>query len=386
VTVSGSTTEGSLLTASSATLADADGLGTLNYQWQNSSDGTAWSDVSLATASTYTLTAGDVGKQVRVHVTYTDGGNTLEAVDSTGSASVTALSAATTGDDIINGTSGANTLDGLAGNDTLNGLGGNDILIGGGGNDTLNGGDGVDTADYSARTDSVVVSLSSGLVSSGGHSYLVRPTGASGQLNAYELVKTESTYTDALAGASNTSFGGANGHLVTLTSSGENSDVLNLLVTPNSDALSHANPWFALSDALQEGVWKWQAGPEQGNTVSTTFWASGEPTEAVAGSVITPSTSGALLANNPLGGNSNFLFFAFDESSGKFYLQGLPVRLDDLSGGASSLTSYSLTGLSEAFAGTQAPFWGVVAAASSRAILGFLAMTLVRSCGSAARL
>jgi hypothetical protein len=78
--------------------------------------------------------------------------------------------------------------------------------------------------------------------------------------------------------------------------------------------------------------------------------------------VTTPSSSGGVLANNPLGGNSNFLFYAFDESSGKFYLQGLPVRLDDLAAGGSSLASYSLAGLSEAFAGTQAPFWGVVAA------------------------
>jgi Ca2+-binding RTX toxin-like protein len=262
----------------------------------------------------------------------------------------------------LNGTSGANTLDGLAGNDTLNGLGGNDTLIGGDGNDTLNGGEGVDTADYSARTESVVVSLSSGLVSSGGNSYLVRPTGASGQLNAYQLVETDSTYTQALAGASSASFGGATGHLVTLTSSAENSDVLNLLVTPNSDSLPHANPWIALSDALQEGVWKWQAGPEQGNTVSTTLWASGEPTETAITGAETPAIDGNLLAVDPSSGNSSLLFYAWDESTGKFFLQGLPLTMDGLLGSATADHQYNLSGLSGFFTGISSANWGVIAA------------------------
>ncbi|MFI8339096.1 calcium-binding protein [Streptomyces sp. NPDC085639] len=49
------------------------------------------------------------------------------------------------GNDTISGGPGNDTLNGNEGNDTLNGDAGNDTLTGEGGNDTLNGGEGVDT-------------------------------------------------------------------------------------------------------------------------------------------------------------------------------------------------------------------------------------------------
>lgn len=55
-----------------------------------------------------------------------------------------AVTAATSGDDLIQGYSGDDQFAGLAGNDTLNGHGGNDRLLGGEGNDQLDGGSGND--------------------------------------------------------------------------------------------------------------------------------------------------------------------------------------------------------------------------------------------------
>ena len=266
---------------------------------------------------------------------------------------------ATSGNNILTGTLGADTIDGLAGNDTLNG---------GAGNDTLIGGDGVDTADYSARTESLSISLSGGLVSSGGVDYLVRPNGTGTQQNAYQLVTTASSFTNALANAQALSFNGVGGHLVTITSAGENQDLLDAFVTPNNPGSNAAaNPWIGLSDAAQEGVWHWLAGPEgvanQTVALSSSFWASGEPTEpAVSATTVSPYTSGALVTNLPSSGNSDFLFFALDETSGKFYLQGLDLQMDTLLTSPSTALTASLSGLSSYFAGTTDPYWGIVAA------------------------
>ena len=72
VTISGTATQGQVLTAVPA-LADADGLGTLSYQW--SEDGVA---ISEATSSTLTLGQSQVGKAITVAVSYTDGGDKVE--------------------------------------------------------------------------------------------------------------------------------------------------------------------------------------------------------------------------------------------------------------------------------------------------------------------
>ena len=74
VSLSGTTTEDSVLTA---TVSDPDGLSgvTITYQWQRTTTpGTAssWAAISGATSSTYTLTQSDVGNYLRVTVSYTD--------------------------------------------------------------------------------------------------------------------------------------------------------------------------------------------------------------------------------------------------------------------------------------------------------------------------
>jgi hypothetical protein len=76
VTISGNTTQGQVLTAANI-LADADGLGTIGYQWQ--SDGV---DISGAIAATYTLTQADVGKTISAVASYTDAQGTVERVSS----------------------------------------------------------------------------------------------------------------------------------------------------------------------------------------------------------------------------------------------------------------------------------------------------------------
>lgn len=73
VTISGSTVQGQILTASN-TLADLDGLGVISYQWQSNGI-----NISGATASTYTLALGDVGKTMSVIAKYTDGFGTAES-------------------------------------------------------------------------------------------------------------------------------------------------------------------------------------------------------------------------------------------------------------------------------------------------------------------
>jgi hypothetical protein len=98
VTISGTATQGQTLTASND-LADADGLGSIGYQWQR--DGV---DISGATNSTYDLTEDDVGHAIRVLANYTDGHGTLESMASDATAAVGNLNDAPTGSVTISGT------------------------------------------------------------------------------------------------------------------------------------------------------------------------------------------------------------------------------------------------------------------------------------------
>ena len=83
VSVAGTASEDQTLTADTSSVADADGMGALSYQWARSSDGGAtWSDVTGATGVSYTLGDSDVGSQMRVSVSYTDGQGTAESLTS----------------------------------------------------------------------------------------------------------------------------------------------------------------------------------------------------------------------------------------------------------------------------------------------------------------
>ena len=70
--ISGTAEVGQMLTAVTSSIADADGLpSSLAYQWVRVDAGVE-TDISGATASTYTLVTGDEGKKFRVKVSFTD--------------------------------------------------------------------------------------------------------------------------------------------------------------------------------------------------------------------------------------------------------------------------------------------------------------------------
>lgn len=134
VDVGGTAIQGQTLTATN-TLADVDGLGTINYQWQTSSDGSNWSNAGTGPA--LALSQAFVGQQIKVLASYTDGYGNLESVASLATPKVTGYQSGTSGDENLIGTTYADTLLGLDGNDTLDGGLGADWLQGDAGTDTL---------------------------------------------------------------------------------------------------------------------------------------------------------------------------------------------------------------------------------------------------------
>ena len=102
VTISGTAQEDQVLTASN-TLADADGLGAISYQWQR--DGV---NIAGATGTTYTLGNADVGHTIDVVAKYTDGHGTAESVASAATATVTNVNDPPTGSVTISGTAQEN--------------------------------------------------------------------------------------------------------------------------------------------------------------------------------------------------------------------------------------------------------------------------------------
>ena len=85
VTISGTATQGQTLTVANS-LADADGLGTISYQWK--ADGV---NISGATSSTLKLTQAQVGKAISVVASYTDLANNAESVASNATSTVANL-------------------------------------------------------------------------------------------------------------------------------------------------------------------------------------------------------------------------------------------------------------------------------------------------------
>ena len=106
VSLSGTTAEDQALTA---TVTDPDGLTgvTISYQWQRTSTpGTAssWADISGATSSSYTLTQSDVGKYMRVSVSYTDSQGGVESHTGMMGTTVSNVNDANTGVPTMSGT------------------------------------------------------------------------------------------------------------------------------------------------------------------------------------------------------------------------------------------------------------------------------------------
>ncbi len=97
VTISGTATQGQTLTATN-TLANADGLGKISYQWV-----AAGVAIAGATANTFTLTQAQVGKTITVTADYTDGTGRSEAVTSSATGAVANVNDAPTGGVTITG-------------------------------------------------------------------------------------------------------------------------------------------------------------------------------------------------------------------------------------------------------------------------------------------
>jgi Ca2+-binding RTX toxin-like protein len=142
VTIAGILKQGQTLQAAH-TLADADGLGTITYQWQTSSDGINWVKTSTGSGDKLTLSEREVNLQIRVIASYTDSLGTLE--------SVTSLATEKLVVNVISGTSNSELVLGTAYADNISAYAGNDTITGGLGNDVIDGGVGLDTVKFSGQ-------------------------------------------------------------------------------------------------------------------------------------------------------------------------------------------------------------------------------------------
>ena len=105
-TIIGTAQEDHTLTADTSGIEDADGLANASYSYQwFGNDGTTDTDIEDATDSTYTLTADDVSKTIKVLVTFTDDRDNAETLtsDATG-AVIAAPNRQATGKPTIDGT------------------------------------------------------------------------------------------------------------------------------------------------------------------------------------------------------------------------------------------------------------------------------------------
>jgi Ca2+-binding RTX toxin-like protein len=149
--------KGEAITASPATISDADGLVgvTYQFQWQQSAagGGTTFTNIAGATGVSFTPAQQQVNRQLRVAVSFVDNHGTGERV----------LSAPTiVVGNVIVGTAGSNVLSGTAGRDNIDGLDGADLILAGAGNDIITGGAGTDSMTGGAGNDVFRFGLGSG--------------------------------------------------------------------------------------------------------------------------------------------------------------------------------------------------------------------------------
>ena len=91
-TITGTATVGQTLTAGTTAIMDADGLDDVSYtyQWIRVATDNTETNISSATASTYTLVAADLGTTIKVTVSFTDDASNPETLTSAATAAVTA--------------------------------------------------------------------------------------------------------------------------------------------------------------------------------------------------------------------------------------------------------------------------------------------------------
>ena len=90
-TISGTPQAGQTLTANTTSISDADGLDNVDYSYQwIGSNGNSDTDLQDATASAYTPSVSDVGKTIKVKVSFTDDANNDESLTSVATTAVAA--------------------------------------------------------------------------------------------------------------------------------------------------------------------------------------------------------------------------------------------------------------------------------------------------------
>jgi Ca2+-binding RTX toxin-like protein len=186
VTLSGLAYQDQTLTASH-TLADADGLGAITYQWQSSTDGKTWNPISGATGTSLTLSSTLTGKQVQAVARYTDGHGTVESMASA-SALVINRVLGTAAANVLTGTTGADQLEGLAGNDTYTVNHAGDVVI--------------ETSTLASEIDTVQASISYTLGNNLEKLTLTGPTAINGTGNSLNNTLTGNSAANLLDGGS----------------------------------------------------------------------------------------------------------------------------------------------------------------------------------------
>ena len=110
------------------------------------------------------------------------------------------------------------------------------------------------------------------------------------------------TYPTAKSQAAGTSFQGQSGYLVTITSQDEQNFV--------QSKVSGSNIWIALTDEASEGVWKIDAGPENGTVV---WRASNAPSSTYTGSYSSAGVTESGQYSNWSGGEPNNAYGSYGE-------------------------------------------------------------------------
>lgn len=93
------------LRADTSAISDEDGVGSLSYQWEISNDGSTWQPYRSEewSGDTVVLTQAEVGRYVRVVVSYTDGFGTKERIESGASDPIKNINDPVRGDIVIQG-------------------------------------------------------------------------------------------------------------------------------------------------------------------------------------------------------------------------------------------------------------------------------------------
>lgn len=93
----------------------------------------------------------------------------------------------------------------------------------------------------------------------------------SGNNHWYEYITTPLDPFEARAAATSSVLNGENGYLVTVTSLTEQNFIR---------SLTNSFAWIGATDSASEGNFVWMDGPEAGQALSFSFWASGEPNDS----------------------------------------------------------------------------------------------------------